>query len=155
MGQTEVYLTDEVEMRGEDDAAAVASPTRRGEGRVVHGQKGIATVTKDPLHEVQVGDQPAGGEEPNLHAALGDETGHFGHHQGPQQQGNPGVGLAVDRLGRSVRQQGVLGWGLEGKVKQTGEDVDRHGLLVVGDCQSALGDVEYTSSGATVIAGIV
>lgn len=65
------------------------------------------------------------------------------------------MGLAVDRLGGSVRQQSVLGRGLEGKVEQTGEDVDRDGLLVVGDRQPALGDMEYASSGAPVITRVV
>ena len=153
--QTEVDLADEIEVRGQDDAAAVAGPSRGLQSGVVGGQQRVPGIAENTFDEVEVGDQTAGSEEAGLHATFGDEARDPRHHEGTQQQGHPGVGLTLNRLGGRVRKQGVLRRGLEGEVKETGEDVDRDGLLVVGDSQTALRDMEDAGGGATIVARVV
>ena len=142
-------------MRGQDDATAVAGPSGGGEGGIVARQQRIAGVAEDPLDEIEVGDQTTGGEEADLHPTLGDEVGNLGNHERAEQQGHPGVSLTLHGLGGGVGEQGVFRWGLEGEVEETSDDLDRNGLLVVGDCQTALCDVEDAGRGAAVIARVV
>ena len=151
--QAQLLLGQGGQVRGEDDAAGVAGPRLRSQGGVVLRQVGVAAIAEDALDEVQVGDQAAGGDEADLHGALGGEAGDLGHDDGAQQQGHEAAGRLVLRGGPRQGQQ-VLG-GLHGVGQQAGEDVARDGDLVIGDRQAALGDVEDAGGGAPVVAGVV
>ena len=152
-GQAQLLLGQGGQVRGEDDAAGVAGPGLRGQGGVVLRQVGVAAVAEDALDEVQVGDQAAGGDEADLHGALGGEAGDLGHDDGAQQQGHEAACRVLLPRGPRQRQQ-VVG-GLDGVGQQTGEDVARDGDLVIGDRQAPLGDVEDAGGGAAVVAGVV
>ena len=89
--QAEIFLADPGEVRREDDAAAVAGPAVHVERGVVGRQVGVAGVAEDALHEVEVGDQPAGREEPHLQPLLRRHLRHRGADQGPEQQGHHGL----------------------------------------------------------------
>ena len=152
-GQAQLLLGQGGQVRGEDDAAGVAGPGLRGQGGVVLRQVGVAAVAEDALDEVQVGDQTAGGDEADLHGALGGEAGDLGHDDGAQQQGHEAARRVLLPGGPGQGQQ-VLG-GLDGVGQQAGEDVAWDGDLVIGDRQAALGDVEDAGSGTAVVAGVV
>ena len=140
-------------MRGQDDAAGVPGPRLRRQGGVVLRQVGVPAVAEDALDEVEVGHQPAGRDEADLHGALGGEAGHLGHDDGAQQQGDEAAGRIG--LGGGPRQGHEVVGGVDGGRQHAGEDVAGHGLLVVRDGQAALGDVEDASGGAAVVARVV
>ena len=152
-GQTQFLLGQGGQVRGEDDAAGVTGPGLRGQGGVILRQIGVSTIAEDSLDEVQIGDQTAGGDEADLHGALGGEAGDLGNDDGTQQQGHEAAGRLILRGGPRQGHQ-VLG-SLDGASQQAGEDVARDGDLVIGDRQAALGDVEDAGGGAAVVAGVV
>ena len=152
-GQAQLLLGQGGQVRGEDDAAGVAGPGLRGQGGVVLRQVGVAAVAEDALDEVQVGDQAAGGDEADLHGALGGEAGDLGHDDGAQQQGDEAAGRIG--LGGGPRQGHEVVGGVDGGREDAGEDVAGHGLLVVRDGQPAFGDVEDAGGGAAVVARVV
>jgi len=98
---------------------------------------GVAAVAEDALDEVQVGDQAAGGDETDLHGALGGEAGDLGHDDGAQQQGHEAAGRVL--LGGGPRQGQQVLRGIDGMGQQAGEDIARDGDLVIGNRQAALG----------------
>ncbi len=112
------------------------------------GQGRVAAVAEDVLHEVEVADQGAGDEETRLHAARRGEARDGGHDDGAQVEGDEAPGGRGLPGGEGQGEQ--VGRRVEGAGEQGGEDVGRDGLLVVGDWQAALGDVEDALGGAAV-----
>ena len=152
-GQPQLLLGQGGQVRGQDDAAGVPGPGLRRQGGVVLRQVGVAPVAEDALDEVQVGHEPSGGDEADLHGALAGDAGDLGDDDGAQQQGDEAAGRIGPGGGPGQGEQ-VRG-GVQGRGQDAGEDVAGHGLLVVGDGQAALGDVEDAGRGAPVVARIV
>ena len=92
-------------------------------------------------------------DEADLHAALAGDAGDLGDDDGAQQQGDEAAGRIGPGGGPGQGEQ-VRG-GVQGRGQDAGEDVAGNGLLVVGDGQAALGDVEDAGRGAPVVARIV
>ena len=153
VGQTQLLLGQARQVRGQQHAARMAGPVVHVQGGVELRQEGVAAVAEDALHEVQVGDQIPRGEEADLHVLLRLEAGDLRAHQGPQQQGD----IHPRRL-RLVGGEGdghqVRG-GRQGMAQQAGEDRLGHRLLVPGDGQAALGDMEGPLGGAAVARRVV
>ncbi|MEW5770722.1 MAG: hypothetical protein AB1831_10215 [Pseudomonadota bacterium] len=137
----------------EDHAAAVAGPVVHVQAGVVLRQVGVAAVAEDALHEIQIGDQPAGGEESRLHALFRHHAGDRGGDQRAQQERHPEFRLAFLAAGEGQAQQGV--GRVHGGLEQGREGGGRNGLLVPGDRQAALDDVEHALGGAPVLLRVV
>ncbi len=153
VGQPELLLRHPGQVRRQDDAAGVAGPGLRGEGRVVLGEVGVARIAEDALDEVEVRDQTARDDEPGLHPLLAHRAGHLRRHEGAELQGDEARGRL--RLVGAVGQDLVDLWRLE----RAGEEASECGLgdgdLVVRDRQTALGDVEDPGGGPAVVGRVV
>ena len=75
--QAHRFLGHADQVRRKDDAARVPGPMLDIQSRVILRQERIAGVPEDALHEIEVADEIARREEPNLHALLGNEARHF------------------------------------------------------------------------------
>ncbi len=140
-------------MGGEEDAARVAGPVLGVEPGVVLRQKRVAGVAENRLDEVEVAHQARGGEETHLHALLGSDAGNLRADDRPEQQGDE----RPHQLGLRVRLRDgqQVGWRCESLAEQSREDGPRDGLLVAGDRQAALADVEGPLGRAAVAARVV
>ena len=140
-GQAELLLGEGAdEVRREDHASGVAGPVPGIERGVVLRQVRITRVAEDAFHEIQVADQVPRHEEPRLHPLLGDEARHLRADDRAQVERHEAGGLVLLRCGEGQPHQ--RRGRLERLAQEVGEDLLGHGLLVVGDRQSALGHVE-------------
>ncbi len=151
--QADVLLAEAREVRGEDDAAAVAGPAVHVERGVVPGKVRVARVAEDALHEVQVGDQAAGHEEPHLHALLRRALRHGGAHQRSQQQRDHGLDGLRPVGGEGQAHQ--LGRRAQRLLEQPEVGRQRHPQLVRGNRQTALRHVEDALGRAAIVDGVV
>ena len=153
VGQPERLLRQPGQVRGEDDAAGVAGPGLRGQGRVVLGQVGVAPTAEDALHEVEVGDHATGHDEAGLHPLLAHGAGYL--------WGNQRAKVQRDEACRRLRLVGRVGQDLvdlrrlERDGQQPGERHLGHGDLVIGDGEPALGDVEDPLGGPAIVGRVV
>src|SRR3954451_12441433 len=84
--EAKVLLPKPGEVRRQDHAAAGAGPAVHVETGVVAREVWIARVAEDALHEIEVGHQTAGHEEPHLAPLFWRHLRHRGADQRPQQQ---------------------------------------------------------------------
>ncbi len=153
VGQAEVLLPDPGEMGREDDAAGVAGPAVHVERGVIRRQVRVAGAAEDALDEIQVGNETAGREEPDLEALLRRHLRHGGADERPQQEAHHRLHGALP-VGRE-RQPQQLGRRPERCLEQPEIDRERHAGLVRRDRQPALGDVEDALRRSPVVDGIV
>ncbi len=123
------------------------------QGGIGLGQQGVAAVAENALDEVQIADQVAGGEEADLHGLLGLAAGDPRTHHRAQQQRDEHA-RRVRLVGRERECHQVLGRA-HGLAKQVGKAALGHRLLVAGDRQPTLGDVERALGGAPIAGGVV
>ncbi len=148
------FLLGEVhQVRCKDDAAAVAAPVFHVQGRIELGQVRVAAIAEDALHEVEIAHQIAGCEEADLHALLRFDTGNLRAYRGTQQQRNEHT-RGPRRVGGEGQGHQLFGW-VQGVTQHGGEGDLGHRLLVPGDRQSALADVEGALGGTAVTGGVV
>ena len=140
-------------MGGQDDAAGSAGPVQGIEGRVVVGDEGIARVAEDRLDEVEARRQGAGGEEAHFHGAVLAVAWHLGADDGAHEEGEHRPGLLGLVGGEGQFEE--LGRRVEGRLQEARENDLGHRLLVRGNGQAALGDVEDAFGGALVVRRIV
>ena len=153
MRQAQFASAQPRQVGGQDHAARMTGPVVDVEGRIVLDQVRVAGIAEDALDEIQVADEIAGREEPDLHRFLGFHARYLGtdhrtqqqRHEHPCRVGLPGgEGNQAQRLGRPQR-----------VCEHAREHLPGHRLLVGGDRQSALGDMERALGGATVVGRVV
>ena len=156
VGQTEVLFAARGQVRSQDQTARSAGPMVRIQGGIIVGQVGIAGVTENRFDEVEIADQGAGGEQADFHRLLGRGARAGGNrrpHQGTNQQRHKAVGRLG--AGAGVGQQQVGLGRLDRRLQQARKGRLRHRLLIAGNRQAALGDMERPGGGPAVALGIV
>ncbi len=153
VGQAEVAFARVDEVRSEDHAAGLAGPAADIEAGVVVGEERIAGVAEDRLDEIEVGDEPARGEETDLEGLLRAHPGDRRADDRSQEERDPEGRLVPAPAGEGQAEQ--VARRLEGDAEERGEDRLGHGLLVGGYGQPLLGDVEDALGRAAVLLGIV
>src|SRR5580693_9083252 len=68
--QTKLFLSDLGEMRRKNDAAGVPGPVLGVQSRIVLRQKGVACVSKNAFNEIEIANQTARCQKPDLHRFL-------------------------------------------------------------------------------------
>ena len=140
-------------MRREDDAAGVAGPMLHVERGIIFRQERITAIAENAFHKIQVAHQIARHEETDLHRLLRRETGNFRADQRPQEQRDKTFRRL--RLRRGEWQRHQFARRIEREREHFGEGDFRHAELVVGNRQTALGDMENALRRAPVAARIV
>ena len=80
--EADVLLLQSREMRRQNHAAAVAGPAVHVERGIVGWEIGISGIAEDAFHKIEVRDQPAGDEIPDLRAFSGEIPGTAGQTSG-------------------------------------------------------------------------
>lgn len=153
VGEAEFLFAEADEVRGEDDAAGVASPVVGIERGVILGEEGVASVAENRFDEIEITGHRTGGKKAHLHAFFRGETGNLGDDDGPEEERDVEVGW-FGRGGSEGEDLKLLG-GVHGCLKNIVGYVFRDGSLVLGNRETALDNVENALSGATVLLGVV
>src|ERR1700693_5859190 len=91
--QTELFLSDLCQVRRENNATSVPGPVISIQPGIVLRQKRVAGVSKDALNEIEIADETARHDKPDLHRFFRGESRHFRTDDWPQEQRNKTLGL--------------------------------------------------------------
>ena len=136
------------QLRREDNAAGVAGPMFGVERGIIFRQNRIAAVSKNAFDEIQIAHEIAGHKKTDFHRFFGGEPWNFRTDNRTEKQRDKTFRRL--RLRGGERKAHDVTRRIERKCEHFPEYILRHGDLVVGNRQTAFGDMENSLRGPAV-----
>ena len=153
MRKSHFLLCQSIEVRSQDHASGVSAPMFGIKGGIIFWEQRVAGITENALDEIEVRHQRSGDEETNFHALAR----HHARNLRADDRANEQRNHTRSRRGPRRRERQLQK--ILGRMKRAGQKVGKnrlgHTLLVIGNGQPSLGDMEDAGGRAPVRLRIV
>lgn len=153
MGQAEIFFAEGGEVRGEDDATAVAGPSVGVEGGIIFRQVGVTGVAKNAFDEVQVANEVSGSKESYFKTFPFNDARDFRDDHRAQKEADEGFGLLFLPAGEGEAHD--FAWRGEGVSQQSGKNTFGHRNFVSRNGKASFSDMEGAFGGAPIVERVV